>query len=76
MKKVAAYMRVGNKEQIDTRGQEHKIPTHEELKATGCEVVTLPKKKAWLFMRSSVGIPKVERQSTLNSLKNAVHNES
>ena len=42
MKKVAAYMRVGNKEQIDTRGQEHKIPTPEELKAEGCEVVTLP----------------------------------
>ena len=73
MKKVAAYMRVGNKEQIDTRGQEHKIPTPEELKATGCEVVTLPKKKAWLFLRSSVGIPNVERQSTLNSLKNAAH---
>ena len=73
MKNVAVYMRVGNKEQIDTRGQERKIPTPEELEAEGYEIVTLPKKKAWLFMRSSVGIPKVERQSTLNSLKNAAH---
>ena len=69
MKKVAAYMRVGNKEQIDTRGQEHKIPTPEELKATGCEVVTLPKKKAWLYMRSSVGIPDRERNARMNILR-------
>ena len=73
MKNVAVYMRVGNKEQIDTRGQERKIPTPEELEAEGYEIVTLPKKKAWLFLRSSVGIPNVERQSTLNSLKNAAH---
>lgn len=49
------------------------IPTPEELQAEGYEVVTLPREKAWLFMRSSVGIPNVERQSTLNSLKNAAH---
>ena len=93
MKKIAAYMRVGNKEQLELTEEQQieamkriadkmqgtvtprtrPIPTPEELKATGCEVVTLPKKKAWLFMRSSVGIPKVERQSTLNSLKNAAH---
>ena len=42
---VATYRRVGNKEQLDTTGQEHKIPTHEELKAEGCEVVTLPDEK-------------------------------
>ena len=62
MKKVAAYMRVGNKEQLELTEQQQKeamekvaqemhctlmpprkpIPTPEELKATGCEVVTLP----------------------------------
>ena len=93
MKKVAAYMRVGNKEQLELTEQQQKeamekvaqemhctlmpprkpIPTPDELAAEGYEVVTLPKKKAWLFLRSSVGIPNVERQSTLNSLKNAAH---
>ena len=69
MKNVAVYMRVGNKEQIDTRGQERKIPTPEELKAEGYEVVTLPKKKAWLYMRSSVGIPDTERNARMNILR-------
>lgn len=69
MKKVAAYMRVGNKEQIDTRGQERKIPTPEELEAEGYEIVTLPKKKAWLYMRSSVGIPDTERNARMNILR-------
>ena len=69
MKKVAVYMRVGNKEQIDTRGQERKIPTPEELEAEGYEVVTLPKKKAWLYMRSSVGIPDTERNARMNILR-------
>ena len=68
-KKVAVYVRVGNKEQLDTSGQEHKIPTPEELKATGYEVVTLPKKKAWLYMRSSVGIPDTERNARMNILR-------
>lgn len=69
MKKVAVYMRVGNKEQIDTRGQERKIFTPEELEAEGYEVVTLPKKKAWLYMRSSVGIPDTERNARMNILR-------
>lgn len=62
MKKVAAYMRVGNKEQLELTDQQQieamkriadsmqgtvtprtrAIPTPEELKAEGCEVVTLP----------------------------------
>ena len=62
MKKIAAYMRVGNKEQLEFTEQQQieamqriadkmqgtvtprtrPIPTPEELKATGCEVVTLP----------------------------------
>lgn len=91
--KVAGYMRVGNKEQLELTEEQQKeamkkiaedmngtiiprtsrIPTPEELKAEGYEVVTLPKKKAWLFMRSSVGIPKADRQSSLNSLKNQAH---
>ncbi|MBR2019766.1 MAG: recombinase family protein [Clostridia bacterium] len=69
MKNVAVYMRVGNKEQIDTRGQERKIPTPEELEAEGYEIVTLPKKKAWLYMRSSVGIPDTERNARMNILR-------
>ena len=68
-KRVAVYVRVGNKEQLDTRGQERKIPTPEELESEGYEVVTLPKKKAWLYMRSSVGIPDTERNERMNILR-------
>ena len=62
MKKITAYMRVGNKEQLELTEQQQieamqriadkmqgtvtprtrPIPTPEELKAEGCEVVTLP----------------------------------
>ena len=62
MKKIAAYMRVGNKEQPELTEEQQieamkriadnmqgtvtprtrAIPTPEELKAEGCEVVTLP----------------------------------
>lgn len=66
---VATYMRVGNKEQLDTTGQEHKIPTPEELIAEGYDVITLPKKKAWLFMRSSVGMPDSERDTRMGILE-------
>lgn len=65
MKKVAAYMRVGNKEQLGLTEQQQieaiqriadkmqgtvsprtrAIPTPEELKAEGCEVVTLPREE-------------------------------
>ena len=69
MKNVAVYMRVGNKQQNDTTGQERKIPTPEELEAEGYEIVTLPKKKAWLYMRSSVGIPDTERNARMNILR-------
>lgn len=89
MKKIAAYMRVGNKEQLELTEEQQieamkriadnmqgtvtprtrPIPTPEELKATACEVVTLPKKKAWLYMRSSVGIPDTERNARMNILR-------
>lgn len=89
MKKVTAYMRVGNKEQLELTEQQQieamqriadkmqgtvtprtrPIPTPEELEAEGYEVVTLPKKKAWLYMRSSVGIPDTERNARMNILR-------
>lgn len=89
MKKIAAYMRVGNKEQLELTEQEQKdmmektakkmkctlmppitpIPTPEELKAEGYEVITLPKKKAWLYMRSSSGIPDSERNVRMDILQ-------
>lgn len=52
--KTAIYMRVGNKEQLKSTGQENRIPTPEELATEGYEVLTLPKKKAWLYIRHSV----------------------
>ena len=52
--KTAIYMRVGNKEQLNSPNQENRIPTPEELAADGYEVLTLPKKKAWLYIRHSV----------------------
>ena len=52
--KTAIYMRVRNKEQLKSTGQENRIPTPEELAAEGYEVLTLPKKKAWLYIRHSV----------------------
>lgn len=52
--KIAAYMRVGSKKQLVPTGQENRIPTPEELAAEGYEVITLPKKKAWLYIRHSV----------------------
>lgn len=70
---IEAMQRIADNMQGTVTPRTRAIPTPEELKAEGCEVVTLPKKKAWLFLRSSVGIPNVERQSTLNSLKNAAH---
>jgi len=41
--KTAIYMRVGNKEQLNSPNQENRIPTPEELAADGYEVLTLPK---------------------------------
>ena len=70
---IEAMQRIADNMQGTVTPRTRAIPTPEELKAEGCEVVTLPKKKAGLFLRSSVGIPNVERQSTLNSLKNAAH---
>lgn len=70
---IEAMQRIADNMQGTVTPRTRAIPTPEELKAEGCEVVTLQKKKAWLFLRSSVGIPNVERQSTLNSLKNAAH---
>ena len=71
--KIEAMQRIADNMQGTVTPRKRAIPTPEELKAKGYDVVTLPKKKAWLFLRSSVGIPNVERQSTLNSLKNAAH---
>ena len=71
--KIEAMQRIADNMQGTVTPRKRAIPTPEELKAEGYDVVTLPKKKAWLFLRSSVGIPNVERQSTLNSLKNAAH---
>ena len=65
MKKVAMYIRVGSKEQLELTEEQQieamkriadnmqgtvtprtrAIPTPEELKAEGCEVVTLPDEK-------------------------------
>ena len=70
---IEAMQRIADNMQGTVTPRKRAIPTPEELKAEGYDVVTLPKKKAWLFLRSSVGIPNVERQSTLNSLKNAAH---
>ena len=70
---IEAMQRIADNMQGTVTPRTRAIPTPEELKAEGCEVVTLPKKKAWLFMRSSVGIPKVESQSSLNSLKTEAH---
>ena len=71
--KIEAMQRIADNMQGTVTPRKRAIPTPEELKAEGYDVVTLPKKKAWLFLRSSVGIPNVERQSTLNNLKNAAH---
>ena len=71
--KIEAMQRIADNMQGTVTPRKRAIPTPEELKAEGYDVVTLPKKKAWLFLRSSVGIPNVELQSTLNSLKNAAH---
>ena len=70
---IEAMQRIADNMQGTVTPRKRAIPTPEELKAEGYDVVTLPKKKAWLFLRSSVGSPNVERQSTLNSLKNAAH---
>lgn len=52
--KTAIYMRIGNKDQLTPKDQENSIPTLEELVAEGHNVVTLPDKKAWLYIRHSV----------------------
>ena len=54
--KIVTYMRVGNKNQLTPTGQENRIPTPEELAADGHNVITLPEKKAWLYIRHSVPI--------------------
>lgn len=45
------------------------IPSPEELKTKGYEVMTLPKKKAWLFMRTSKGMSNGERTARLDILR-------
>lgn len=60
--KTAIYMRVGNKEQLNSPNQENRIPTPEELAADGYEVLTLPKKKASKTRETLKKIPTDKRR--------------
>ncbi len=66
---IEAMKRIADNMQGTVTPRTRAIPTPEELKAEGCEVVTLPKKKAWLFMRSSVGIPDTESNTRMEILR-------
>ena len=67
--KTAIYMRVGNKEQLKSTGHENRIPTPEELAAEGYEVLTLPKKKAWLYIRHSVPMSEILQTKAIADLE-------
>ena len=45
------------------------MPSLDELKDKGCEVVTLPKKKAWLLVRSSIPLEESVIKDRFNELK-------
>ena len=67
--KTAIYMRVGNKEQLNPPSHENRIPTPEELAAEGYEVLTLPKKKAWLYIRHSVPMSETLQANAIADLE-------
>lgn len=72
---IEAMKRIADNMQGTVTPRTRAIPTPEELKAEGYDVITLPKKKAWLFMRTSKNTPYEEQVARLSIIRQNAINE-
>lgn len=88
MSKVAIYIRFGRKENLSLDEQksiaekipgvlarDEPFPSIDELKGKGYEVVTLPKKKAWLAIWSSIPMGQERREAKERFLRIAAEGD-